>query len=180
MKKIISFFLIFCSVMYSAKAQNELIADNSDLHESTTVGSNSNQVYFRFISMDQSNYINQIEASEAGSHFLGETLAKKQYLLKKRYTYKESIAPGSSATKLIYRKPDIYFSVRKIEKYLKTELKKEKITSEVAAEKLNKVLDVALNVLEEDTEKLERRILSVNGNPSDLLKIFVFEVELQN
>ncbi|OIP83298.1 MAG: hypothetical protein AUK44_05795 [Porphyromonadaceae bacterium CG2_30_38_12] len=190
MKRKILLFLILGGGLVWANAQitttgqiasNKKIGGDSRLENtinSTLIA--NNEVYFRFSSIDQSTYLNQLNDGEAGSHFLGETLAKKTYLFKKRYTHKEPIAPGSSATKLIYRKYDIYFSVKKIEKYLKAELKKGKISTADAAQKYNKVLDVALNVLDEDTEKFQRRILLANGNPSDLLKIFVYEVKLEN
>jgi len=178
MRKIIYSYLIVFSVVFSTNAQIEYIADNSDINNRSNVSAMYNQVYFRFSSMDQSIYLNQIDNKEAGKHFLGEFVAKKQFLFSNRYSYKEPIAPGSSATKIIYRKPDIYFSVKKIEKHIKKELANNKISNEEAIKIYNKVLNVALNVLDEDTQSLERRINSVNRNPSELLKVFVNEVEL--
>jgi hypothetical protein len=167
-----------CFVVFSTNAQVQYLAKNTDANERTNVSVTPNQVYFSFPSMDQSTYLTQIDNKEAGKHFLGEFVAKKQFLFSNRYSYKEPIAPGSSATKIIYRKPDIYFSVKKIEKHIKKELANNKISNEEAIKIYNKVLNVALNVLDEDTQSLERRINSVNRNPSELLKVFVNEVEL--
>jgi len=178
MRKIIYSYLIVFSVVFSTNAQIEYIADNSDINNRSNLSAMSNQVYFRFSSMDQSIYLNQIDNKEAGKHFLGEFMAKKQLLLSNRYSYKEPIAPGSSATKIIYRKPDIYFSVKKIEKHLKKELANNSMSVDEAKKLYDKVLDVALNILDEDTKSFERRINSVNRNPSLLLKVFVNEVEL--
>jgi len=179
MRKVISIMLVVGFIAHSATAE-EYLAEftNAREHASPTLNMNTSTVYFRFMAMDQSSYINQIDPSDAGTHIFGEYMAKKQYLFKKMYSYTESIAPGSSATKMIYRKPDIYFSVKKIEKYLKEELKKENLTAEDAKKDYNKVLDVALNILEEDTESFERRINTAKGNASNLLRIFVSEVEL--
>lgn len=178
MRKIIYSYLILCSFVFSTNAQIQYIAENSDANTRTDVSAATKQVYFRFPSMDQSSYLNQIDKKEAGKHFLGEYVAKKQLLLNNRYGYKEPIAPGSSATKIIYRKPDIYFSVKKIEKHLKKELAKNSLSVDEAIRLYDKVLDVALNILDEDTTSFERRINSVNRDPALLLKVFVNEVEL--
>lgn len=172
-------FLLFC-FMSTIWAQQSYVADNITHvdRSSTSSSASSNGVYFRFMAFDQSMYINEIDPNDAGKHFLGDYVAKKMFLLKKLYSYKEAVAPGTSATKTIFRKPDIYFSVKKIEKYLKEALRERQISGEDACSDYNKVLDVALNIVSEDTEKLETRINSVNGNPSKLLKIFVNEVEL--
>jgi len=178
MKNVICILMFLGCLSYTVTAQQEFVADNLDIHERTSGAIASSAVYFRFNAMDQSSYVNQVDGNDAGTHFLGDYMAKKQYLLKKMHCYKEPIAPGSSATKTIYRKPDIYFSVKKIEKYLKEGVKNKTFTADIAKEDFSNVLEVALNVLDEDTESLEFRINSVNGNPEKLLKIFVNEVEL--
>jgi hypothetical protein len=107
----------------------------------------------------------------AGTHFLGDQIAKKIYILEDLYSYTEPISPGNSATKTLYRKPVIYFSVKKIEKYLKKSLKKGEITMEDATARFNRVLDIAINIKNKNTDKLEEALNSAN-DASDLLLIY--------
>jgi hypothetical protein len=112
------------------------------------------------------------------SHFLGSEIAKKMLLLNKSYSYKEPVAPGNSATKTIFRKPVIYNSVKKIERSMKNKVKSGELNPETARVQFNKVLDVALNIINIDTDKFESRLESA-GKANELLDIYVHEVSLR-
>lgn len=179
MKKRFALIGLFLALLLSAaNAQTELLASNAKADPSLAV-STASVAYFSFASISQDEYARNISADLAGTHFLGDAIAKKFYLFKTTYSYKEAIAPGSFATKTIFRKPEIFRSVKKIDSYLKDEVKKGLMTVEEARKEYDKVLEVALNVISEDTGKFEYRLSSVNGNAAKLLKIFVDEVELK-
>jgi len=112
-----------------------------------------------------------------GSHFLGDDIAKKMYLLDKTYTYETKIAPGNPAVTTSIRKPAIYNSVIKIESYLKKSIRKKEITEALAAEQFNKVVDVALNVFFQDTEALENQLKSTD-KASDLLELYNHRIHI--
>ncbi len=112
-----------------------------------------------------------------GTHFLGEEIAKKMYLLDKTYTYEATIAPGNPATTTSIRKPIIYNSVKKIESYLKKSLRKKEISEEMATAQFNKVMDVALNIFFLNTEAFENKIKTTD-RASDLLELYTQRVHL--
>ncbi|WP_321332381.1 hypothetical protein [uncultured Bacteroides sp.] len=179
MKRKVSLILIFMCSIISAYSQTSYMADISNFNKNEATTTNVSRVYFKFLAVSQLDYIKNVSTETAGTHFLGDTIARKVYLLKQRYTYKEPISPGSFATKTIFRKQEIYNSVNKIEKYLKKSIKGGEVSKDAAREEYNKVLDVALNVLDEDTDKFEHRLSSVNGDAARLLKIYINEVQLK-
>jgi hypothetical protein len=118
-----------------------------------------------------------VNAQLIGSHFLGDDVAKKMYLLDKTYTYESKIAPGNPAVTTSIRKPAIYNSVKKIESYLKKSIRKKEITEAIAAEQFNKVVDVALNVFFQDTEALENQLKSTD-KATDLLQLYTQRIHI--
>lgn len=175
--------LSLCTIV-STNAQEVLIAGRTEIHanESTNTSNASASIksIFEFMSMPQTQYLENITEDMAGNHFLGTEISKKMYLFNNHYSYKVAIAPGNSATKTVYRKPEIYSSVKKIERYLKQSVKKGNLNSNVACNEYDKVLNVALNILDEDTGKFEARLRSVADNASELLNIYLYEVKLES
>jgi hypothetical protein len=120
---------------------------------------------------------NNIDPNMIGSHFLGSRMALKMYILDKMYTFETNVAPGNPATTTSIRKPLVYNSVKKIESYLKKSLRKKEITTEAAEEQLGKVVDVALNILYQNTEAIESQIKALDSS-SDLLALYTHQVRL--
>ncbi len=122
------------------------------------------------------NYVSEamkkVSDDEAGNHFLGNDIAKKMYLFEEAYTYTEPIAPGNPAMRTMYKKPVIYSSVKRIEKYLKKSVNSKEFTMGEANAKFNKVLDVVLNIKGLNTDKFEESIKAQGNNASDLLVLF--------
>lgn len=118
-----------------------------------------------------------IDPQSIGSHFLGDEIARKMYLLDKTYTYETHIAPGNPATTTVTRKPAIYNSVKKIEAYLKKSVRRKEITEEAAMQEFNKVVDVALNIFFQDTNTLEQQIKETDKAP-DLLDLYIQRIHI--
>ena len=133
---------------------------------------------FEFMPLSRIEELNNITVESAGSHFLGSEIARKAYLLDQLYCYKEPVAPGSSATKTMFRKPVIYTSVKKIEKYLKNQVKAGVLPVESACSEYNKVLDVALSIINLNTNSFENRIKATTG-ADELLNVYINEVKLE-
>jgi len=110
-------------------------------------------------------------------HFLGREIAIKYLKFNNGYTYKAPIAPGNPATKTMFRKPAVYESVLKVEKYLKKEVKKGELTTEQAASAFGKVLDVANSTLYLGTSELENRIREANGQ-QEIVDLYTKYVKL--
>lgn len=177
MKKLIwigLFVIVAGRISYS---QEMVMLQKADLPKNTIL-INEPKSQFEFTALTQSEELSQISDDMVDSHFLGNDIAKKMFLLNKSYSYKEPVAPGNSATKTIFRKTVIYNSVKKIERSMKNKVKSGELTLETAQFQFNKVLDVALNIININTGKFESRLASAD-NANELLDIYVHEVSLK-
>ena len=104
-------------------------------------------------------------------HFLGNQMAKKFGLLKSSYTWVEPASATSPTKTTIVEKPAIYYSVNKVNSYLKKTYKKGKISLENADRIMNAVLDKALIIRYQQTEQLESAIRKIK-DPLDLIEFF--------
>lgn len=120
--------------------------------------------------LDQATQV-QLDYSLSGNHFLGEEIANKTYLLKKIYTHIEKGTPMSPVDKVIVKKPTIYYSVRKLERHFRKEMRKDNITEEQAREKLNRVLDICISIYDQDTDEFED-YLKKQRKPEDILAAY--------
>jgi hypothetical protein len=132
---------------------------------------------FEFRASSNEYDLSSISKDMIGDHILGDQVAQKLYLLESKYTYEVPIVPGNPQTRTMIRKPIIYEAVIKIERYLKKSVKKGGISTEAASAELNKVLDVAFNVLTADTESFET-IISKTDDTATLTNLFTNQVKL--
>ena len=88
------------------------------------------------------------------SHYLGDDIAKKFQLLKESYTtiHVDEVAQRENT---VVEKSSIYYSCKKIGKYLTKAVKKGEMSLEQAQEQMNHVLTVALNIRYQETEAFE-------------------------
>ena len=198
MKNSVKLTILSLCLIVSANAQETLIAGRTEIHtaesastSATVANTNSTNTSaavantnirstFEFASTSQVTSTESVTNEMAGNHFLGDEIAKKMYLFNDHYSYKVAIAPGNSATKTVFRKPEIYSSVKKIERFLKKGVKNGDIKNTVAQNEYDKVLNVVLNILDENTAKLEERLKSAGENATELLNIYLYEVKLEN
>jgi hypothetical protein len=113
----------------------------------------------------------KIDYANAGTHALGSEVARKMLLLQETYTYMERgtlMAPGD---KTIVKKPDIYYSVKKLNNYYKKAVKKGTIDEKQAAKNLTSAVDKSYSIFYEDTKKFEE-YLRAQKNPEDIQKAF--------
>lgn len=112
-----------------------------------------------------------LDYSLAGNHFLGENIARKMFLFKAVYTYIEKGTPMSPGDKVIVRKPTIYYAIRKLNKYYKKELRKDRMEKEVAIKKFGNVLDKCFVMFDQDTSDFEDYLKSLK-RAEDIQKAF--------
>ncbi|HYX06917.1 MAG TPA: hypothetical protein VE912_09320 [Bacteroidales bacterium] len=115
--------------------------------------------------------VTAIDPGKISTHPLGDEVARRMYLFENTYTYLSKAAPGAFAGNLVVKKPVIYKSVRKIEKYITRESKKGKISRLQGAEELCRILDFAIVLLHEDTTDFERSLRKASGM-NDLITLF--------
>jgi len=105
------------------------------------------------------------------THFLGDQIAKKMYVFKDLYTYREVIAIGNPTIRTFFNKPRIHHSVKKIEKYIKRSVNKGEMTLDDATAMFNNVLDIAINIYNMNTDQFEDS-LRLAGNATDIILVF--------
>jgi len=121
--------------------------------------------------------VESIKAEDAGTHCMGEDVARKKCLLTNTYTYQVAISPGNPAKKTVYRKPTIYNAVCSIEKYLRKSAKKGMMSEEVAKIYFLRVIDAAINIYSQDTDKLEE-VLKNLKQPEEQLDFFLYSIKI--
>ncbi|HEX2935388.1 MAG TPA: hypothetical protein VHO72_08540 [Bacteroidales bacterium] len=132
---------------------------------------------FKFYAFSQNDKLEKYDIQVIDEHFLGESIARKMQLFSDVYTVKTPVSPGNPTMKISIRKPLVYSSVKKIEKQLKKDIKSNTIDIETARKLYDKVLDIAINIVNDDTEDFEKEIKS-SEEPSALIELFTQRVIL--
>jgi hypothetical protein len=162
MKTILLFAVIIFSSIGGRVFAQDALAMNFTGDTKTTKVAVAELPSFEFRASDNNNDLKAISSEMIGDHFLGKLVSEKLYLLEAKYTYQVPIVPGNPQTRTMVRKPVIYDAVRKIERNLKKQVKKGEVSTEVASNEFNKVLDVAFNVLTAETTSFEKAITETN------------------
>ena len=93
--------------------------------------------------------------------------------MEKYYISQEEVVPGDPTRRTIIKKPNIYNTTRKIEKYLKKGVKNGNINSDKATKDFTHILEVSLAaVSEENTESFEKALDQNKKNIEDQIDIF--------
>jgi hypothetical protein len=121
--------------------------------------------------------LNEPESEAIRKHFLGEDIAYKMQLFKESYTYIEPASATSPADKIIVEKQPIFFSIKKMEKYLKKSVRKGYITEEEAVKILDTALNVALNIRYQDTKEFEDLLYSIKEE-EEIVALYTNRVKL--
>jgi hypothetical protein len=179
MKSVLLLLILFVvPPVYKVTSQNALVI-NSPEEARKAATTNSKLPVFEFRASVTEPQISEISAEVIDNHNLGDMISRKFYLLDSKYTYETPTVPGNPQSKTVVRKPVIYESVYKIEKYLNKSVKKGEISVENAGTIMNKVLDVANSILTADTTDFEKEI-SQRKDPQSLTQLFMNQVKLVN
>jgi len=179
MKLVLLLLILFVLTPVSkVNSQNALVI-NSPEETRKAVATASRLPVFEFRTSLTEQQISELSPELVESHDLGEMVSKKFYLLDSKYTYEMPLVPGNPQSKTMVRKPVVYESVYKIEKYLKKSVKKGEMSVENASTIMNKVLDVANCILTVDTSNFEKEIEN-RKNPQALTQLFMNQVKLVN
>ena len=162
-------FLFLVGFIIATSAQLASNREAKHVSARTTPEETPKPPTYSFRAYDRSYELNAVDVSN-NTHLFGLEIAKKLQLLDNIYTYEEVIVPGNPMTKRVIRKPGIYESVKKIEKGLLKSVKKHEQSNEEAIILLNKVLDVAINILNAETDDFEEALSKESGyrNKMDL------------
>lgn len=156
--------------LLTLRTENKVSADSGTPPKKTAV--------FEFKAQTLEYELNGIHDELPGNHPFGKQIARKRYLLEEKYTSQVTIAPGNPATKTVIRKPVIYEAVIRIEKDLRRMVKKNEITLQIATDKMNSVLDVALNIVSINTDDFEKQLANCENSKSSI-ELFTEKVILK-
>lgn len=130
---------------------------------------------FRY-TMEEMNDVQDI--IDLKKHYLGDDIARKFLLLKESYTYieRDEIA---QTEKTIVEKPSIYYSCKKVSKYMKKAIKKGTISEDEALAQLDNILNIALNIRYQETDKMEQILWDINKDPDQVIAFYSSKVKLE-
>ncbi|MFY0625003.1 MAG: hypothetical protein JXR07_01830 [Reichenbachiella sp.] len=109
-------------------------------------------------------------------HPFGDEFAHKLQLLREQYTYVEYNEINQTKSTIV-EKPSIYYSVQKANKHLKKSVKKGWKRKEEATVQLTEILDKAINIRYQDTEKLEEVLWKVK-DPVEITELYTQEIAM--
>ena len=115
--------------------------------------------------------ISGINQADVKSHVLGDGIAKKMVLLSDRYTQIVPATPTSPVEKTMVKKPIIYNSIKKLNKYYSKAVKKNEMDTAVAKAEFEKCLDIALIIYNKNTSQFEQTLKEAK-QPKDILSVF--------
>ncbi len=133
------------------------------------IGQDKDKFYF----YDESNPNEdlEVESYKIPNHFLGKEIATKMYFLKKTYTIVEKPSAVNPVEKTIVNKPSIFYSIKKLNKYYKKAVRKNKLSEEEARARLNNYLDICLSIYRQDTGELEEALKN-SKKSNELASVF--------
>ena len=102
---------------------------------------------------------------EPKTHILGNSISEKLQLLNWLYTYKVENKIASTQETVV-EKPAIFYSIKKANKHLVKSVKKGITSQDVAKEKLNEMLDIALSIRYQETQVLEQTLWKIKKGES--------------
>ena len=113
---------------------------------------------------------------DVGTHYLGDEIAKKFQLLRESYTsiHVDEIAQRENT---IVEKSSIYYSCKKISKYLTKAVKKGEMSMDQAQQQMDHVLTVALNIRYQETKEVED-LLWDTKDPLQALALYKEKIKL--
>jgi hypothetical protein len=168
---LISLMIIACSGVAVPQPINYVAKSGSEFTSKHGEGKR----YFEFYADHEYDYIREqlddIDLSLVRSHKLGEEVALYLHLLDQEYTYITEAAPGSFSGRLVVKKPAIYNSVYRIDKYYRKQIRKGLLTDLQGKTGLIKSVEIALILLNRETGEFEAELDEAKKD-EELLTLF--------
>lgn len=112
--------------------------------------------------------LSQMTPVENPNGNFGETIDRKLSLLEKLYVSEKALIPGNPQTRTMIRKPGIYLAVKKTERYLVRQVKRQEIQPEEARQLMDQVLTVALSLFTAETKAVETALINIRTDQERL------------
>lgn len=151
---------------FGAITSNVVYSNDNDGEEETSTSS-SWEFYY---ALHEPTAEELSDISNAGK--FGKEASYYYDLFKEAYVTKEEVVPGDPTRRTVIRKPEIYNSVRRIEKALAKSLKKNEISQEESEKTFCHVLKVSLAAIDSDTDSFEKTLEDNKKDTNKLLALF--------
>jgi hypothetical protein len=112
-----------------------------------------------------------INSSNVRRHRMDMEVAKRLHLFEETYVYYSEAAPGAFSDKKVIRKPVIYKSIGKIDKYFRKQVRTGEITNGEASDELSAILDTAIILFYYDTDEFDQ-LLKGASSVEEEVRIF--------
>tara|TARA_X000001036_G_scaffold439812_1_gene492450 strand:- start:1167 stop:1646 length:480 start_codon:yes stop_codon:yes gene_type:complete len=114
------------------------------------------------------------------NHYLGLKIARKVKLVDLAYKWIDPPTPTRISAVVKIEKQPIYFALKKLitPKFYKNKIKNEGLSKEDAVNELSNILDIALMIRYQETEKLEKLLRSANAE--GVLDIFNNQINIKS
>jgi hypothetical protein len=96
-----------------------------------------------------------INSSDVRTHMLDEGVAKRLHLFEETYVYYSEAAPGAFSDQKVIRRPVIYNSISKIDKYFRRLVRTEEITKVEGSAQLSRILETAIILFYYNAEEFD-------------------------
>ncbi|MGK7393914.1 MAG: hypothetical protein ACNS62_05060 [Candidatus Cyclobacteriaceae bacterium M3_2C_046] len=165
MKKYLKFFYLIILILSTGKVW--ALAQAMD---------NDNEFEF-YQQLDNANEVEIVE-SFIQDNYLGHEIAKKMYILEELYTYEEEGTATSPGVKTVVEKPSIYYAIKKLNRYYKKMVKKDRVPLDQAKDNFEHILNIGISIIYQRTASFEE-YLDDHRKPEELLEAFS-SVDLQD
>ncbi len=165
----------FCAMVIPVQAQMTLADDTSVLPEkkvSPEPGERSDAGRYFVFRVRESLPEHSDAEGVYGSHFLGDTVARKMHVVKSLYLKKSSVTVGFGNTHVEIIKPYIFNSLTKLERYYKKAVRKEQLQAEDAAEEFALFLDHAVAIFYSTESAAFEEVLARAKDSEELISLF--------
>ncbi|MGK7396845.1 MAG: hypothetical protein ACNS62_19870 [Candidatus Cyclobacteriaceae bacterium M3_2C_046] len=142
MKKKILFLLLF-AITFGFTWANEDSSNNNDK---------------QFVFYQQLENARDVEIIEGflTNNYLGNVIAEKLYVLQELYTYEVEGSATSPGVKTVVEKPEIYYSLKKLNNHYKKMVKKDRMTMDQAVEEYSNILNIGISIVYQKTDEFEQ------------------------
>ncbi len=170
-----AFILLLLLIGFPLQIFSQELSYNSNFVSSISRTETPEPSYFVFTTSNNHSKILEeiktVDETEFRKHSLGDEIAKRLFLLDRTYTYESEPAPGTFTGQRVIKKPIIYYSIYKVEKYYRKKIKSHEIGEEAAIRELSAIIDLSLIIFDENTSEFES-VLKESDKEKDLISCF--------
>ncbi|HQH41684.1 MAG TPA: hypothetical protein PK825_08075 [Bacteroidales bacterium] len=167
--------IIFFVTVSSSFADGQKLVSYNEIHGETVSLSNPVPVFefrLKWAYTLLQEEIQKIDESEIRPHALGKEVAARFYLFENSYCIRSQPVPGSFSEKVTYKKPAIYQSVKKIDRYYRKNVRENQMPLEIARDRMLHILEVAILLLQDDTGEFEKELVRAS-NAEKMAELFM-------